>query len=117
MTATIEETADAADDNAIWPVDLPPPLDDPGADEEISRLRTLEERIKHKYTPSKLAVDAIQAAPQPRTAAQTVVPQDSRSSNPSVKACPACAGVGKVYQPMAMDDALLQGKERCGSSL
>ena len=59
MTATIEETADAADDNAIWPVDLPPPLDDPGADEEISRLRTLEERIKHKYTPSKLAVDVI----------------------------------------------------------
>jgi hypothetical protein len=93
MTA-VEEIAAAGDaEDAIWPVDMPPPLEDPDAEEELSRLHTLEERILHKYTPSKLAMSSIEAPARAPAAAQAA---DGVPGGPSVKACPACSGVGKV---------------------
>ena len=96
MTATIEELVGGADENAIWPVDMPPPLDDPAADDELSQLHTLEERILHKYTPSKLALDSIHVATKQPGAARAAAPEEGLTGDSSVKACPECSGLGKV---------------------
>ena len=78
------------DAESIWPCEMPPPLE---SVEDDSEPGTLEERILRKYTPGKLALDAHNA---PAPAAPAVHADTEGESNASVKACPACMGVGKV---------------------
>jgi hypothetical protein len=102
MPAFEEETREArrghhyplAEGEELWPSKMPPPLEAAASNgEETAEPLTLEERILHKYTPGKLALDA-HAAPAPAAPAA----HDDDSSR-SVKACPACMGLGKVGRP------------------
>ena len=103
MTATVTELADEGelrhyypeDSQEIWPAELPPPLESAG-DEELGKLETLEERILHKYTPSKLAINSLSAPPRVSDTKYGAVEKEAQSNNSTVKACPACMGVGKV---------------------
>jgi hypothetical protein len=103
MTATVTELADEGefrhyypeDLQEIWPAELPPPLEEVG-DEELGKLETLEERILHKYTPSKLAINSLSAPPRVPDTKSGAVGKEAQSNNSTVKACPACMGVGKV---------------------
>jgi hypothetical protein len=92
MPALEEETREAsrghhyplAEGEELWPSKMPPPLEAAASNtEETAETGTLEERILHKYTPGKLALDA----------------HAGDESNSSVKACPACMGLGKVGRP------------------
>lgn len=89
------------DAESIWPCEMPPPLE---SVEDDSEPGTLEERILRKYTPGKLALDAHNA---PAPAAPAVHADTEGESNASVKACPACMGVGKVYENAAINDSTL----------
>lgn len=105
MPALEEETREAsrghhyplAEGEELWPSKMPPPLEAAASNtEETAETGTLEERILHKYTPGKLALDA-HAAPAPADPAAHANAGDE--SNSSVKACPACMGLGKVGRP------------------
>lgn len=85
------------DTSPIWPVDIPPPLEraDGEMDDDQNTMQTLEERIKSRYTPAKLDMDAYTVPPQSAVPAHTDGGKDGRIAS-SIKPCPSCFGVGKV---------------------
>lgn len=79
----------------LWPVELPPQMHDGSVDEELAELKTLEERILHKYTPAKLDLDSHPLPPSSNSTATAFV-QEEANSYPTVKPCATCFGIGKV---------------------
>ena len=117
--ASADEVADLAirgnwvceEETPIWPTEAVATAsaeDDAEYEAELARLKTLEERIMHKYTPSRLDMTSTQADVPVRERASVVVAEEGQGYS-AVKPCAECSGVGKAYKYVVISDGAVNG--------